>query len=207
MSDLKYQWRLEYIEWRILSMSMIKRIQNFFIIVKIANSWKIKKLSKNLLEEIVFFVAFRDQRRVVAANVAKGSRESREESGKGGLRFTVQHNIKAVCVGARSGGVLHASPPRQPPPPPQDARAGSLIGRHYSKWRLRHIRSVLLAYRERRRRRFSWWLAKNFAAALRPRAGSSRDFRRDADSAARRRDRSVNDCETPDVTLRIAARV
>lgn len=79
----------------------------------------------------------------------------RETTGEGGFRFTVQHNIKAVCVRARSGGVLHASPPHWPPPPPQDAWAGPLIGRHYSKWRLRHIRSVLLAYRERRRRRVS----------------------------------------------------
>jgi len=77
------------------------------------------------------------------------------EQAEGGLRFTVQHNMGVVCVGARSGGTLHASPLRRPPPPPQDARAGFLIGRHYSKWRLRHIRSVLLAYRERRRR----WLS------------------------------------------------
>lgn len=60
----------------------------------------------------------------------------------------MEHNIRIVCVGeqlvvvARSARV---SPFVGHPPPPQDARARPLIGRHYSKWRLRHIRSVLLA--------------------------------------------------------------
>ena len=67
---------------------------------------------------------------------------------KGGLGFTVQHNIRVVCVGTASGSTLCTCLPlRRHPPPPQDARAELLIGRHYSKWRLRHIRSVLLAYR------------------------------------------------------------
>lgn len=30
----------------------------------------------------------------------------------------MQHNIRAVCVGARSGGALHASPPRLTPAAP-----------------------------------------------------------------------------------------
>lgn len=46
---------------------------------------------------------------------------------------------------------------------------------------------------------------EKFRREAEPRAGSSRDFRRGAGSAAGRRDRSANDCETPDVTLRIVA--
>lgn len=149
---------------------------DFFVLVEIfVTIGKVKRLKG---------IAGRNRAGFVDSRPKKDGSGERSKSGEGGFRFTVQHNIRAVCVRARSGGVLHASPPRQPPPPPQDARARPLIGRHYSKWRLRHIRSVLLAYRERRRRRVFWWLAKNFAATPRLRTASPRDFRRGADSAA-----------------------
>lgn len=66
------------------------------------------------------------------------------------------------------------SPPSpEHPPPPQDARAQLLIGRHYSKWRLRHIRSVLLAYRgkEDRAATFS---PRQISGKIFPKRGPSR---------------------------------
>lgn len=76
--------------------------------------------------------------------------------------FTERHNIhkRSLCWRwQRRCGACSLSPPFFPTlspfffptPPRQDAQSLPAIGRHYSKWRLRHIRSVLLAYQERRR--------------------------------------------------------
>lgn len=109
---------------------------------------------------------------MVQRGVVTGVRGTRVVEGG----FTERHNIhkRSLCwrwqrrCGARSLATLLPHPlTLLLSTPRQDAQPLPAIGRHYSKWRLRHIRSVLLAYQERRRavpvlsmtREKSFWLS------------------------------------------------